>query len=184
VHDDLELQAAVVRGDHRVAEARGDRIVGPRQLVLEQEAGAGESAELLVVGEVQLDRAVERRAGLRERAQRAERKNNCQRLLSTKMISPRTTRSSPIAGKLKWANSCQTVVTGTCFSTHQSNSGIKSQNSRGHQADLDRVVGSADLGERPSGFPLEKRASDLAKKLFDCVANVFNLLGPQPGVTR
>ena len=57
VQRDLELQAAVVRGDDLVAEAGGDQQVGLRQLLREQPAGAELAAELLVVGEVQLDAA-------------------------------------------------------------------------------------------------------------------------------
>ena len=57
VHGHLELQAAVVRGDDLVAEAGGDQQVGLDEALREQPARAELAAELLVVGEVQLDAA-------------------------------------------------------------------------------------------------------------------------------
>jgi hypothetical protein len=70
VQRDFHLQAAVVRGDHLVAEARGDQVVGLAQAVVQQPAGAQFAAELLVVGEVQFDRALQRQALRFQRAQR------------------------------------------------------------------------------------------------------------------
>src|SRR5262245_9012481 len=64
----LELQAAVVRSDDRVAEARGDRVVGFCETTVEQEAGAGKPAELLVVREMELDGSVEAGATAGKRA--------------------------------------------------------------------------------------------------------------------
>jgi hypothetical protein len=57
VHRHFELQAAVVRDDDLVAEARRENEVGSGELVLKQPAGTELAAELLVVREVQLDRA-------------------------------------------------------------------------------------------------------------------------------
>jgi hypothetical protein len=62
VHRHLQLQATVVGVHHLVAEAGGDHQIGPGQAVLEQPARAELAAELLVVGEVQLDAALERHA--------------------------------------------------------------------------------------------------------------------------
>jgi len=67
---DFHLQAAVVRGDHLVAKARGDHQVGLGELVSEQPARPQLAAKLLVVGEVQLNNAAERGAQRLERAHR------------------------------------------------------------------------------------------------------------------
>ena len=59
VHRHFHLQAAVVRGDHLVAEAGGDHQVGLRQaLCCSSQPGPELAAELLVVGEVQFDAAL------------------------------------------------------------------------------------------------------------------------------
>jgi hypothetical protein len=68
VHRHLELQAAVVSGDDLVAEAGREDIVGTRQPLAQQPAGTELAAELLVVREVQLDRAGDRRGERLERA--------------------------------------------------------------------------------------------------------------------
>ena len=70
VQRDLQLQAAVVRHHHLVAEAGGDQHVGLREPEVEQPAGPELAAELLVVGEVQLHRAAQRCAAVDQRAQR------------------------------------------------------------------------------------------------------------------
>ena len=57
-HRHLQLQAAVVRHHHLVAEAGGDHQVGLCQTLRQQPAGAQFAAELLVVGEVQGGSAV------------------------------------------------------------------------------------------------------------------------------
>jgi len=62
VDRDFHLQAAVVRGHDLVAEARGEQQVGVRELVAQQPARAEFAAEFLVVGEVQLDCALQRQA--------------------------------------------------------------------------------------------------------------------------
>ena len=59
VHRDLHLQAAVVRGHDLVGKARAQRQVGPGEALAQQPARAQLAAELLVVGEVQLDRAAQ-----------------------------------------------------------------------------------------------------------------------------
>ena len=69
VHRHLHLQTAVVCGDHLVAEAGGDQQVRLRELVLEQPARTEFTAELLVVGEMQFDRAFQWRIQRLERTQ-------------------------------------------------------------------------------------------------------------------
>jgi hypothetical protein len=54
----FHLQAAVVRGDHLVAEAGRDQQVGLGQALLEQPARAEFAAKFFVVGEVQFDAAL------------------------------------------------------------------------------------------------------------------------------
>ncbi|MCY1380121.1 hypothetical protein D9M69_679110 [compost metagenome] len=71
VHGHLHLQAAVVRGHDLVAEARCDQQVGFGQALREQPARPQQTAEFLVVGEVQFDRAA---AGLGHGFERAQRK--------------------------------------------------------------------------------------------------------------
>ena len=61
---DGQLQAAVVRGDDGVREARAEREVGLRDAFGEKPGRAERAAELLVVRQVQFDRAVEREAGV------------------------------------------------------------------------------------------------------------------------
>ena len=73
-HVDFEMQAAVVRRRDRVGEARADREVGVRHALREQPRRAEGAADLLVVGEMQLDGAIERRAERRRMQQRAQRK--------------------------------------------------------------------------------------------------------------
>ena len=58
VYRHFHLQAAVVRGDHFVAKACRHHQVGLGQTLLQQPAGAQQSAKLFVVGEVQLYRAL------------------------------------------------------------------------------------------------------------------------------
>ena len=53
----LEVQAAVVRGDDGIGEPGGDRGSGPGQLLVEQPFRADDAANLLVVGEVELERS-------------------------------------------------------------------------------------------------------------------------------
>ena len=67
---DLQMQAAVVGVDDRVGEARADREIRTREALLEEIARADLAARLLVIGDVQFDRAVERRAALFERQHR------------------------------------------------------------------------------------------------------------------
>ncbi|TKW55293.1 hypothetical protein CTA1_1148 [Colletotrichum tanaceti] len=62
-HRDLHLQAPVVGRDDLVREARGDEQVGLRETLAQQPAGAELAPELLVVGEVKLDRAAQRGGG-------------------------------------------------------------------------------------------------------------------------
>ena len=62
VHRHLQLQAAVVRHHHLVAEARSDHQVGPSEALLQQPLRPELAAVLLVVSEVQLNRARQRRA--------------------------------------------------------------------------------------------------------------------------
>ena len=58
VHRDFHLQAAVVAGDHLVAETCGDQQVRLGQALAQQPARAEFAAELLVVGEIQLHAAL------------------------------------------------------------------------------------------------------------------------------
>ena len=58
-HRDFEMQHAVVRGDHRVGEARADREIGLADALVQQPFRPDEAAGLLVVGQMQFDRAVE-----------------------------------------------------------------------------------------------------------------------------
>jgi hypothetical protein len=67
----FHLQAAVVGGDHLVAEAGRDQQVGLGEALVQQPARTEFTAKLLVVGEVQLDTTLERRA---QRLQRAHAK--------------------------------------------------------------------------------------------------------------
>src|SRR6185295_20333464 len=53
----LEMQAAVVRGDDGIGEPGRDRRIGPGQLLVEQPFRADDAADLLVVGEVELERS-------------------------------------------------------------------------------------------------------------------------------
>ena len=64
---DLEMQAAVVGGHHRIGKARPDREVRLRQALLQNPARADVAAGLLVVGDVQFDRPVQRRAAFFQR---------------------------------------------------------------------------------------------------------------------
>ena len=57
---DLEVQAAVVRGHDAVGEAGADREVGLGEALFQQPFRADRAARLLVVGQVQLGRARER----------------------------------------------------------------------------------------------------------------------------
>ena len=69
----LQVQAAIVGGGDRVGEARTQRQVGVADALLEQPARADLAADLLVVGEVQLDRAAEPRTlghGILQRQER------------------------------------------------------------------------------------------------------------------
>ena len=59
LHRDFEMQHAVVRGDHRIGEAGADREIGLADLLVEQPFRADEAAGLLVIGQMQFDRAVE-----------------------------------------------------------------------------------------------------------------------------
>ena len=63
------MQAAVVGDDHRVAETRADDRVGLRYALRQQPARTDLAALLLVVGQVQLDRALQGRAGFHQREQ-------------------------------------------------------------------------------------------------------------------
>ena len=56
---DFHLQAAIVGGDHLIAEAGGNQQVGFGELVTQQPARAQLTAKLFVVGEMQLDGAVQ-----------------------------------------------------------------------------------------------------------------------------
>ncbi len=67
---DLEMQTAVVGVDDGVGEARADGEVRPRQPLLEKIARTDLAARLLVISDVQFDRAVERRAALVQRQHR------------------------------------------------------------------------------------------------------------------
>ena len=67
---DLEVKAAVMGVDDRIGEASADRQIRTREAVLEQIKRADLAARLLVIGDVQFDRAVERRAALFERQHR------------------------------------------------------------------------------------------------------------------
>ena len=67
---DLEMQAAVMGVDDGVGEAGADREIGPRQPLLQKIAGTDLAARLLVIGDVQLDRAIERRSALVQRQHR------------------------------------------------------------------------------------------------------------------
>jgi hypothetical protein len=60
------MKAAVMGVDDRVGEAGADRQVRMGEAILEQIARADLAARLLVIGDVQFDRAVERRAALFE----------------------------------------------------------------------------------------------------------------------
>ena len=62
VHDHFQVQAAVVGRGHRVGEAGTDGEIGLAQALREQSARADLAADLLVAGQMQLDRAVELRA--------------------------------------------------------------------------------------------------------------------------
>ncbi len=64
---DLEMKAAVMGVDHRIGEARADRQIRTREAVLEQVARADLAARLLVIGDMQFNRAIERRATCLER---------------------------------------------------------------------------------------------------------------------
>ncbi|KAG1433516.1 hypothetical protein G6F57_022092 [Rhizopus arrhizus] len=70
VHGHFQLQAAIVRRHYFVAEARGDQQVGLGQALGQQPARPEQPAELFVIREVQLDRAM---AGLGHGFQRAHR---------------------------------------------------------------------------------------------------------------
>ena len=59
-----------MRVDDRIGEARADRQIRTREALLEQITRADLAARLLVIGDVQFDRAVERRAALFERQHR------------------------------------------------------------------------------------------------------------------
>src|SRR5258708_36302113 len=56
----LELQAAVVRGDDSVGEAGADGEVRPGEAACEEPGGTELAADLLVIGEMQLDASAER----------------------------------------------------------------------------------------------------------------------------
>ena len=58
----LQVKAAVMRVDDRIGKAGADRQIGTREALLDQPARADLAARLLVIGDVQFDRAVEPRA--------------------------------------------------------------------------------------------------------------------------
>ena len=58
----LEVQAAIVRHDDVVGKAGADHVIGLREPSFEDEARADGAAHFLVIGEMELDRAVERDA--------------------------------------------------------------------------------------------------------------------------
>ncbi len=74
-HGDFEMQAAIVRGHDRVGEAGADREIRLGDVLVEQPLGTDLAAGFLVVGEVQLDMAVEAVAVGLERAQARRRRS-------------------------------------------------------------------------------------------------------------
>src|SRR5277367_1783485 len=63
---DFEVKGAVMGVDNRIGEAGADRQIRTREAALEQMTRADLAARLLVIGDVQFDRAIERRAALFE----------------------------------------------------------------------------------------------------------------------
>ena len=55
----LEMQTAVMRGDHRIGKAGRDHRVGPHQPLIEQPFRADDTAGFLVIGEVKFERSAE-----------------------------------------------------------------------------------------------------------------------------
>ena len=90
---DLEVQAAVVRGDDAVGEAGADREVGLGEALLQQPFRPDRAARFLVVGQMQLDRA--RRAPRRATSARAARRRRSRSRTST---PPRRGRTSSRPG--------------------------------------------------------------------------------------
>ena len=56
----LEVEAAIVRHDDVVGKAGADHIIGLRKPSFEDEARADRAARFLVIGEMELDHAIER----------------------------------------------------------------------------------------------------------------------------
>ena len=72
-HGDLEMQAPVVRRRHRVREAGAEGVIRLAQPLLQQPSRPDVAAGLLIVGQMQLDAAVELDSVVRERLKREQR---------------------------------------------------------------------------------------------------------------
>ena len=72
-HRHLQMQTTIVCSDHCVGKAGPDRHVGPHQALIEQPFRTDASTGLLVIGEMQLERSVERGAFCNRRPQRQQR---------------------------------------------------------------------------------------------------------------
>ena len=78
-----------MRGDDGVAEARPDDVVRLRRLLLQQIAGSEQTSKFFVVGEMQLDRAVEFRTRPFRSLQRIEREGEaCDIALADSYAAP------------------------------------------------------------------------------------------------
>ena len=69
----LEMQTAVMRGDHRIGKASPDHRVGPHQPLIEQPFRADDTAGFLVIGKVKFERSAELAALCDGRFQREQR---------------------------------------------------------------------------------------------------------------